>query len=65
MRWPRAEETSTYSRLLGGYNTTCVQIEGFPDRLWSKETCETALAAPCVKRGCAVPERDSPKAEHR
>ena len=63
--WPEAGEESTYSRMYGGYNTTCIHIEdAYSDRLWSKkEDCEAALVAPCIKRGCAKPERDSPKAE--
>ena len=63
MRWPDAGVTSTYSRMVGGPNETCVYIEE-EDRLWQKVDCENAFVATCVKRGCAKPETDTPKAEH-
>ena len=38
LRWPEADEESTYSRLVGGPNSTCVYIEE-EDRLWVKDAC--------------------------
>ncbi len=64
VRWPVAGKDSTYSRLVGGPDNKCVKIEVGEKRLWAKDKCDIGNVAPCVKRKCAIPERDSPNAQH-
>ena len=67
VRWKESGSASTYSRLVGGPDNDCVYAEEAEDgggRMWSKDECRKGHATPCVKRGCAPKERDSPKAQH-
>ena len=55
VRWRVADVESSYSRMIGGSNSTCVFLDTAANqRYWVKAGCDRQAYAACVKRDCRM-----------